>query len=226
MCPDDGWQEFSNRPPGSLLALAGSIRTLTEQLLRVADLPQDVAAEARSLAGQADRLTGRLAPHARDDRMPRMGPEPTATRPYFVRGPIIGAHHPLQPLFEVEHLPGRSRGRVNFGVTYEGPPGCVHGGFVAFFFDEILGEHNVHARIPAMTGTLKVRYNAATPLFTDLDFLVHSRAHGPRKVLTHGTLAHGEVVFAEAEGLFIVPRSAQWNPEQLESDLGSNLESR
>jgi len=218
MCPDNAWQEFSNRPPGSLLELANSVRKLTERLLRVADLPQDVAAEAHALASRADLLTERLAPHALEDRVPRMGPEPAATRPYFVRGPIIGAHHPLQPLFEMEHLPGQSRGRVNFGVTYEGPPGCVHGGFVAFFFDEILGEHNVRARIPAMTGTLTVRYNEATPLLTDLDFLVRSEARGPRKVLTRGTLSHGEVVLAEAQGLFIVPRSARWNPAQLESE--------
>jgi len=217
MSPDDGWQPFANRPPGSLLELAGSIRKLTEQLLRVADLPQDVDEEARVLAQQIERFRGRLGPHAQDDRVPRMGPEPASTRPYLVRGPIIGAHHPLQPLFEVDHQPGLTRGHVNFGVTYEGPPGCVHGGFVAFFFDEVLGEHNVRARIPAMTGTLTVRYNAATPLFTDLDFEVRSHAQGARKVLTRGTLARGEVVFAEAEGVFIVPRTARWSPSELDS---------
>jgi acyl-coenzyme A thioesterase PaaI-like protein len=127
-----------------------------------------------------------------------------------VRGPVIGEHHPGQPIFEIHHESGRTHGRVNFGVTYEGPPGCVHGGYVAFFFDQILGQHNVWSRIPAMTGTLTVRYRRATPLLTDLEFEVRSRRIGERKVLTSGHLAAGSEVVCEAEGLFVVPRDAAW----------------
>ena len=56
-----------------------------------------------------------------------------------------------------------TRGTVHFGVTFEGPPGCVHGGYVAHFFDQVLGQHNLFARVPAMTGT-GVRMGSDAPL--------------------------------------------------------------
>ncbi len=49
--------------------------------------------------------------------------------------------HPLRPELAIAHASGVTRSTVNFGVTFEGPPGCVHGGFVAHFFDQILGQH-------------------------------------------------------------------------------------
>ena len=40
-------------------------------------------------------------------------------------------------------------GHVVFGDAYEGPPGCVHGGFIAAAFDEVLG---FTSRSPACPG--------------------------------------------------------------------------
>jgi len=197
-------------PPGSLVELAGSLRALTETLLRVGYLPEPAADQVRALRAEIDALRETLAPHAPDDRVPRVGAEPREVRPFYVRGPVIGEHHPAQPIFEIHHEPGRTHGRVNFGVTYEGPPGCVHGGFVAFFFDQILGQHNVWSRIPAMTGTLTVRYRRATPLLTDLDFEVRSQRAGARKVVTTGRLSAGGEILCEAEGVFVVPRGSTW----------------
>lgn len=200
-------------PPQSLVELAGSLRALTETLLRVGTLPEPEAEQVRALRVAVDALRKTLAAHARSDRLPRIGSEPPGARPFYVRGPLIGEHHPTQPLFEIHHEPGRTYGRVNFGVTYEGPPGCVHGGFVAFFFDQVLGQHNVWSSIPAMTGTLTVRYRKATPILTDLDFEVRSRRDGERKIVTSGRLAAGDEVFCEAEGVFVVPRDAVWAEE-------------
>jgi len=195
-----------NQPPRPLVALADDLRRLTEVMLRVAALPAELSEQVEQLQQDVRALEHRLSPHAPGDRMPRMGAEPAGTRPYYVQGPVIGRHHPLQPIFELQQTDGVTRGRVNFGVTYEGPPGCVHGGFVAFFFDQILGQHNIRAQIPAMTGTLRVRYRRATPLLTDLDFEVRSQRHGERKVVTRGQLSEAGQVVAEAEGLFVVPR--------------------
>jgi hypothetical protein len=69
----------------------------------------------------------------------------------------------LRPDLTIAFDGGVTRGRVRFGVTFEGPPGCVHGGFVSHFFDQILGQHNLRAGIPAMTAQLAVRYRRATP---------------------------------------------------------------
>ena len=80
------------------------------------------------------------------------------------------------------------------------------------FFDQILGQHNLAAQIPAMTGTLSVRYRRGTPILRDLVFEVRHEARGDRKVRTFGTLsADGEVV-SEGEGLFVIPNRADWVP--------------
>jgi len=174
-------------------------------------LPAEAAAEVERTRAALDALERTLAPLARHDAVPRMGPEPEAQRPYYVTGVILGPHHPLRPELEIAHEGGTTRGTVRFGVTFEGPPGCVHGGFVAHFFDQILGQHNLWARIPAMTGTLSVRFRKATPILRELAFEVRHERRGERKVVTSGRLFAGEEVFAEGEGTFVVPKSSGWS---------------
>ena len=66
--------------------------------------------------------------------------------------------------------PAHALGLVRFGSAYEGPPGHVHGGFVAAAFDEVLGYVQSLGGRPGMTGTLTVRYRSPTPLYTELRF--------------------------------------------------------
>jgi acyl-coenzyme A thioesterase PaaI-like protein len=202
---------FGNRPPTPLIALAESIRSLTETMLRVPALDPTLAAEVERTRTALDALERALAPHAQNDPVPRMGGEPVTQRPYYVSGVILGPHHPLRPELRIAHEDGVTHGTVTFGVTFEGPPGCVHGGFVAHFFDQILGQHNLWAKIPAMTGTLSVRFRKGTPILRELSFDVRHERRGERKVITSGRLhAEGEV-FSEAEGTFVVPKSASWS---------------
>jgi len=191
--------------------LAESIRGLTETMLRVPELPAGVAAEVERTRTAIDALQRTLTPHALHDAMPRMGPEPAGQRPYTVSGVILGPHHPLRPELRVAHEDGVTRGTVRFGVTFEGPPGCVHGGFVAHFFDQILGQHNLWAHIPAMTGTLSVRFRQGTPILRELAFEVRHERRGDRKVVTSGRLTADGVVFSEAEGTFVIPKNAAWS---------------
>jgi acyl-coenzyme A thioesterase PaaI-like protein len=200
----------ANLPPAPILELAEEVRELTETMVRIAALPEDAAREAEALAAQIARTRERLAAHALHDATPRMGPEPATQRPYYTAGVLMGPHHPLRPDLEIAHDAGVTHGTVRFGVSFEGPPGCVHGGYVAHFFDQILGEHNLLAKVPAMTGTLSVRYRRGTPILRDLRFEVTHERVGERKVVTRGFLADGEEVFSEAEGTFVVPKSAAW----------------
>jgi acyl-coenzyme A thioesterase PaaI-like protein len=92
---------------------------------------------------------------------------------------------------------------VTFGSAYEGPPGSLHGGFVAATFDEVLGFVQSLGGNPGMTGTLTIRYRRPTPLHTELIIegeLVRIRG---RKIFTEGRILADGVVTAEAEGLFI-----------------------
>ena len=149
--------------------------------------------------------------------MPRLAAEPRSQRPYYVNRVVTPDHHPLRPELTLSHASGVTRGSVCFGVTFEGPPGCVHGGFVSHFFDQILGQHNLWAGIPAMTASLTVRYRRGTPILRELAFevthtLVADADGAPRKVTTRSALADGDTTFSEAEGLFVVPKSAAWAP--------------
>ncbi len=208
---------FALRAPAAIALLAERQRRLTETMLRVAELSPAAEARAREVAAALAALEAELAPSARHDAVPRLGPEPREARPYYVNGVITGAHHPLRPELETSHERGVTRGTVRFGVTFEGPPGCVHGGFVAHFFDQILGQHNLWAGIPALTASLTVRYRRGTPILRELSFEVTHElgadsAGEARKVTTRSALAADGVTFSEAEGLFVVPRSAAWKP--------------
>ncbi len=104
-------------------------------------------------------------------------------------------------------LPGGKRrkvvGRVRYGYAYEGPPGCVHGGVVAAAFDEVLGFAQSLSGRPGMTGTLTIRYRKPTPLYEDLVFEGWVERIEGRKIFTAGVCRVGDLVTAEAEGLFI-----------------------
>jgi acyl-coenzyme A thioesterase PaaI-like protein len=201
---------FGNRPPPALVALAESIRGLTETMLRVPALTPALADEVERTRAALDALERALAPHALHDPTPRLGPGPATQRPYYLTSVILGPHHPLRPELRIAHEDGVTHGTVRFGVTFEGPPGCVHGGFVAHFFDQILGEHNLREHIPAMTGTLSVRFRKGTPILRELAFDVRHERRGERKVITSGRLHADGEVFSEAEGTFVVPSRAGW----------------
>ena len=201
---------FANRPPAVFVSLAESLRRLTETMLCVPALGAELADEVERIRAAIDGLERALAPHALHDPVPRMGAGPATQRPYYVSGVVLGPHHPLRPDLRIAYEDGVTHGTVRFGVTFEGPPGCVHGGFVAHFFDQILGQHNLSARIPAMTGTLSVRFRKGTPILRELSFDVRHERRSERKVITSGRLHAAGEVFSEAEGTFVVPSSASW----------------
>jgi acyl-coenzyme A thioesterase PaaI-like protein len=94
-------------------------------------------------------------------------------------------------------------GRATFGVPYEGPPGHVHGGFLAAAFDEVLGMAQSLTGNPGMTGTLIIRYRKPTPLLKELVFEAFVEGVEGRRILTRGTVSCDGVMTAEAEGVFI-----------------------
>ena len=62
-------------------------------------------------------------------------------------------------------------GKAWFGPAYEGPPGCVHGGYIAAAFDELLGCTQTMTGAPGMTANLSIDYRTPTPLETELSFV-------------------------------------------------------
>jgi acyl-coenzyme A thioesterase PaaI-like protein len=133
---------------------------------------------------------------------------------FLDRSPLIGSMNPIAPPLIIDiRQPsegstdfGLVSGSVTFGTIYEGPPGCVHGGYIAAAFDEVLGITQSLAGNPGMTGQLTVRYKSPTPLHRELVFEGRIERIEGRKIFTVATLSVGDVLCAEAEGLFISMR--------------------
>jgi acyl-coenzyme A thioesterase PaaI-like protein len=122
---------------------------------------------------------------------------------FFDHSPLQGVANPLAPPVRLDVVDGVVHGRVRFGSAYEGPPSSVHGGYVAAAFDEVLGLAQSLGGSPGMTGTLTIRYRKPTPLHTDLRFEARLDRQEGRKIFCSGELYAGELLCAEAEGIFI-----------------------
>ena len=129
---------------------------------------------------------------------------------FIDHSPLVGPLNPLAPPIAISADGTKVTGVVTFGAAYEGPPGCVHGGFIAAAFDEVLGLAQGMSGRPGMTARLTVQYRSPSPLLQALHFVGDIDHVDGRKIFTKGELrvaADGRLC-AEAEGLFI-----SMNPE-------------
>lgn len=124
------------------------------------------------------------------------------------RSPFYGAMNPISMPMKMEQDPsvgefGAVIGTATFTEIYEGPPGHIHGGFIAAAFDEVLGMAQSLTGRPGMTGTLSIKYRSPTPLNTPIVFKGWVERVDGRKIFTKGTAHNGEMLCAEAEVLFL-----------------------
>jgi len=129
---------------------------------------------------------------------------------FIDHSPLVGPLNPLAPPIAISVDGTRVTGEVAFGAAYEGPPGCVHGGFLAAAFDEVLGLAQGMSGRPGMTARLTIQYRSPSPLHQPLRFVGDIDHIDGRKIFTKGELrvAADDRLCAEAEGLFI-----SMNPE-------------
>ena len=96
---------------------------------------------------------------------------------------------------------------IVFPERFCGVEGVVHGGVLSMLFDELLGAVANHA--PGdwwATASLRVDYRAPSPIGQTLSGVVHPVQREGRKCKLRGQLYAGEVLCAEAEGLFVKVR--------------------
>lgn len=201
--------------------IVDEVRALLE-VVRIADLDALDAARRDEIVDSLATICDALDPHVVDEVRMQAGlrssvvtggvpgqlPDLTGVTPaeFFPYSPLIGPLNPIAPPFEFWHEGDELHGRGRFGSAYNGPPGSVHGGHVAALMDELLGATGVMTGNHGFTGTLSIRYEALTPLHTDLTLRAWvDRADG-RKSHIRGELRHGETVCATAEGVFIRPK--------------------
>lgn len=184
-----------------LIRLAEAVRGVVHRLVQI-DAPVEVLAQA---ADQAETVLALLGEHHQRSMYEGFAESANAGEPggFFDHSPMLGRANPLAPPIELTYEGDRILGRATFGAAYEGPPGCVHGGYIAAAFDELLGSTQSLAGTPGMTGRLTVHYRSPTPLHVELTFEGRLVNVSGRKILTRGELRAGEVLCADAEGLFI-----------------------
>jgi acyl-coenzyme A thioesterase PaaI-like protein len=192
----------------ALKELADAARDLVDRLVAT-DAPDDVIAAATAeVASAAARFEG----HHQGSLygFSEMANAGGREDPLYDHSPLIGIANPLAPPMTIREEDGVIVAEVLFGQAYEGPPGCVHGGYVAAAFDELLGATQSLSGAPGMTGTLTVRYESPTPLKTLLRMEGRLIGVERRKIFTEGSIIVDGRVTATAKGTFIAMQPGQF----------------
>ncbi len=189
--------------------LAAAMRLVMERLVPSSAPVDELSAAADGL----ERYAERLKKHPRLKHFQGYAESATAgdVGAFFDQSPMIGLANPLAPPITLAKTGERSaEGWVTFGSAYEGAPGCVHGGFVAAAFDEVLGFVQSLSGSPGFTGTLTVRYRNPSPLHTKLHFQCELLRTERRKIFTEGRMLAGDLLCAEAEAIFVSARPGKF----------------
>ncbi len=179
--------------------------TLATRRLMLAAATTDVAAEdLRAASADMDELAARLGTRRRDRVRRASADGPAAVRAAgagrswrtFVYNPQA---FPLDIFFDGD----TAVAHTTANALYEGPPGYLHGGFVAHLIDSVLGTLMQARGRRAVTATLGLRYLSATPL--DVPLEVHGRlvSTNGRRSHAEGWIEHAGRRTVEADGLFV-----------------------
>jgi len=188
---------FGEAPLPAVVELAEVVRELTSTVLSLERTSPELEEVTRMLRDAQRRLARRVpadpAPrvgaHARDDQ-----------RVYVDHSRDVGDYNPCFPRYELAvDVDGSSgRGTVEFPVCYEGPPGIVHGGFLAVFFDCVLQQLNCDLGQAGKTAELSLKFRRPTPLLTPL--VVHAeRTIDGGRIDSRAHLERDGAVLCEAE---------------------------
>ena len=155
--------------------------------------------EVERLIADLERCEAALRQRVPADSGPRVGDAASGSgRVYVDHAFDIGAYNPCVPEYTIEVEGDRAQGTVAFPIAYEGPPGLVHGGFLAVFFDCVVQHHNCELGLAGKTTSLLLTYRRPTPLLTELTFELDRSVDGDR-IRTLGTLSMGDKASCQAE---------------------------
>jgi hypothetical protein len=206
-------------PEGSHRALKHQLVRNTKRLIEAValldihatdpGLLQELVQQAEAVADQA----GALPSHRGRGSLALARTEDAAL---MERSGISGRSNPLAAPLHLAIDPDnreRTRGWATWGDAYEGPPGCLHGGFVAAAFDDLLGFAQIASGLAGYTGTLTVRMRRPTPLNTHIEYEAWVDHVQGRKIFVRGTSSVDGIALSDAEILFIQPSQTRpWPP--------------
>jgi acyl-coenzyme A thioesterase PaaI-like protein len=190
----DRWT-FGVEPLPQAVQAAALLRRLTGLILAL----EGEQPEMDRLILELQAVEGSLGSRIPPDPTPRVGAAaPGDGRVYLDHARHIGAYNPSFPEYDIVVDGDRAHGSVTFPLPYEGPPGIVHGGFLAVFFDCAVQHHNCDVGVAGRTTSLSVRYRKPTPLLTPLAFTI-GRTVSEGRIRSVGTLFLDERILCNAE---------------------------
>jgi len=194
MAAETRWS-FGVEPLAQTLEVAALARSVAGLVLSL-EAPHPAVERLAAALRNAERELLQLAPA---DPKPRIGADaPASRRVYIDHSRDIGAYNPCFPTYQVHVNGDRASGSVRFPLVYEGPPGIVHGGFLALFFDAVVQHHNCDVGLAGKTTSLTVRYRRPTPLLSELRFALE-RSVADGRITSTAQLSSDAGVLCEAE---------------------------
>jgi hypothetical protein len=185
---------FGESPLDETTRLAAVLRRLAGLVLA----QETPSPQVRQLTGQLLAAERALAAEVPVSPVPRVGADADGDgRVYLDHARDIGSFNPSFPVYEMTVDGDAASGSVEFPIVYEGPPGLVHGGFLAVFFDCVIQHHNCDVGVAGKTTDLELRYRRPTPLLTPLAFAIERTATADR-IESSARLMNGAKVCAEA----------------------------
>jgi hypothetical protein len=192
--PAERWT-FGEEPLDETRELAAVLRDLMGTALAL----EHTSPELRELVGVLRVAHERLLALAPSDFRPRIGDAPDPRqRVYLDHSRDVGDYNACFPVYEVHVRDDRAEGRVAFPVVFEGPPGVVHGGFLAVFFDCALQQLNCDMGVAGKTRSLSLRYRRPVPILTELEVFAE-RAVAEGSILSTAELRLDGAVMCTAE---------------------------
>ena len=182
--------------------LASATRALNEKLVSTDIDPELAAALTEKIEGlaaelsQAQQVTGLVD-------MAKRGQRGTIDD---VMGELVsvgGRSHPCSPELRWQEASNRITGTVKFSQAFEGPPGHMHGGWVAGVLDHLMGMTHVRTGHPGMTGGLSVRYLKPTPLNQRIGVSAQATELDDKRTEVKAEMRFGETTTATAEAIFV-----------------------
>jgi acyl-coenzyme A thioesterase PaaI-like protein len=183
MSPEDPWT-FGLVPLPQATEVAPLVRRVAALVLAL-DRAEPAVAELIDDLWRAERALSASVP---PDPAPRIGADAGSDhRPYLDHGRDIGAYNPCFPEYAIAVDGSRATGTVRFPLAFEGPPGIVHGGVLATFFDCVIQHHNCDAGVAGRTTSLLIEYHRPAPLGPELAFEIERDA-GERRITSRARL--------------------------------------
>jgi hypothetical protein len=185
---------FGVEPLPQAVAVAPLLRRVAELVQALEHADPAVARLVNDLRTAERDLSARVSTAA----VPRLGEDaPSDRRPYVDHARDVGAYNPCFPEYEITVDGSRAHGTVTFPIVFEGPPGVVHGGVLATFFDCVVQHHNCDVGVAGKTTSLLVEYRRPAPLGAALAFEIERTTDG-RRITSRARLARGDDMLCTA----------------------------